>query len=274
MTAMLLLVLAAASLQQPAAAAQSPSRAAAVDYIVGTQDVLKITVFGVAELTRDVTVDADGTFDFPYIGRIKAAGLTVRGIEEELKARLSKGLLTNPSVSVDIGAYRSQTVYVMGEVRNPGRTVLTANQSIMSVLAEAGFLPTAGPYILISHRSGPGEGPTIPDEKGGDQIRLSKKDLEMGRVPAIRLQDGDTIFVPKAEQFFITGQVRQQGFFTLERDLTVLQALALAGGATEKAATNRIQIQRLENGKQLTIKAKLSDLVRPGDTLIVPQRFF
>jgi polysaccharide export outer membrane protein len=236
--------------------------------------VLKVTVFGVPELTRDVTVDADGTFDFPYIGRVKAAGETVRAIQEELKARLSKGLLTNPSVSVDVGAYRSQTVYIMGEVRNPGRTVLTANQTIMSVLAEAGFLPSAGPYVLISHRSGPGEGPSIPDDKSPGQVRLSRKDLEMGRVPAIRLQDGDTIFVPKAEQFFITGQVRQQGFFTLERDLTVLQALALAGGATEKAATNRIQIQRVENGKQVTIKAKLTDLVRPGDTIVVPQRYF
>ena len=271
MTAFLLFLLAIAGLQQPPGA---PVRSTASDYVVGPQDVLKITVFGVAELTRDVTVDADGTFDFPYVGRIKASGLTVRGIEEELKSRLSKGLLTNPSVSVDVSAYRSQTVYVMGEVRNPGRTVLTANQSIMSVLAEAGFLPSAGPYVLISHRSGAGEGPSIPDETTGDRIRLSRKDLEMGRVPPIRLQDGDIIFIPKAEQFFITGQVRQQGFFTLERDLTVLQALALAGGATEKAATNRIQIQRIENGKQVTIKAKLTDLVKAGDTVIVPQRYF
>ena len=278
MTAILSLLLALGWLQQspaaPAVPAQPPPRSTAMDYIVGPQDVLKITVFGVPELTRDVTVDADGTFDFPYVGRIKAAGLTVRGIENELKSRLSKGLLTNPNVSVDVGAYRSQTVYVMGEVRNPGATVLTANQSIMSVLAEAGFLPSAGPYIIISHGTGTGEGPPIADQKSPDQVRINRKDLEMGRVPPIRLRDGDRIFVPKAEQFFITGQVRQQGFFTLEGDLTVLQALALAGGATEKAATNRIQIQRIENGKQVTLKVKLSDLVKPGDTIIVPQRYF
>lgn len=255
--------------------APSPARTA---YIVGPQDMLKVTVFGVAELTRDVTVDADGTFDFPLIGKVKAAGLSVRAIEAELKDRLSKGYLVNPTVNVDVGAYRSQIVYVLGEVRSPGRLTLAGNASMMSALAEAGFTTNAGSYVILSHRpSGAtaSEGPVLPSDASGGQVRISRKDLEMGRAMDVRLQDGDTIFVPKAETFFISGFVRSPGSYSIDGDLNVLQALALAGGATEQAAQNRITIDRVIDGKLTRVKInELTDPVRPGDTIVVPRRFF
>ena len=135
---MIVILLLLLAVQAPAAApsasapdgVQKPSN----DYIVGPQDVLKVTVFGVPELTRDVTVDTDGTFDFPLVGRIKASGLTVRAVETELKSRLSNGYLVNPTINVDVGAYRSQTVYILGEVREPGRKMLAGNASIMAPL--------------------------------------------------------------------------------------------------------------------------------------------
>jgi polysaccharide biosynthesis/export protein len=274
--ALLLGTLGQATAAQPAG--QETTRPLSHDYIVGAQDVLKVTVFGVAELTRDVTVDTDGTFDFPLIGRVKAAGLTVRAIETELKARLSKGFLVNPTVTVDVGAYRSQTVYVLGEVRDPGRKTLAGNASIMSALAEAGFTTNAGTYVIISHRpagSDSAEGPLLPTDTGAAQIRVNRKDLEMGRAMNVRLQDGDTIFVPKAETFFISGFVRSPGSFAIDGDLNVLQALALAGGATDQAAQNRITIDRVIDGKLTHVKImSLTDPVKPGDTIIVPRRFF
>jgi polysaccharide export outer membrane protein len=274
--ALLLGTLGQATAAQPAG--QETTRPLSHDYIVGAQDVLKVTVFGVAELTRDVTVDTDGTFDFPLIGRVKAAGLTVRAIETELKARLSKGFLVNPTVTVDVGAYRSQTVYVLGEVRDPGRKTLAGNASIMSALAEAGFTTNAGSYVIISHRparSDSAEGPVLPTDTGAAQIRVIRKDLEMGRAMNVRLQDGDTIFVPKAETFFISGFVRSPGSFAIDGDLNVLQALALAGGATDQAAQNRITIDRVIDGKLTHVKVtSLTDPVKPGDTIIVPRRFF
>ncbi len=265
----------------PPAAPSSPPATKSpgvTEYIVGVQDVLKITVFGVSELTRDVTVDADGTFEFPLIGRIKASGLTVRAIETEIKARLSRGLIVNPTVSVDVGAYRSQTVYVLGEVRDPGRKTLAGNASVMTALAEAGFTTNAGSYVIISHRpdgAGSSEGPVLPSDNTAGQVRISRKDLEMGRATNVRLQDGDTIFVPKAETFFISGFVRSPGSYAIDGELTVLQALALAGGATDQAAQNRITIDRLVNGTLTHVKVKeLTDPVKPGDTIIVPRRFF
>jgi polysaccharide export outer membrane protein len=280
MTIVLLILLLGTSGQTTAAqpAGQGTSRSSSNDYIVGAQDLLKVTVFGVAELTRDVTVDTDGTFDFPLIGRVKAAGLTVRAIETELKARLSKGLLVNPTVTVDVGAYRSQTVYVLGEVRDPGRKMLAGNASIMSALAEAGFTTNAGSYVIISHRpagSDSPEGPVLPTDTGAPQIRVNRKDLEMGRAMNVRLQDGDTIFVPKAETFFISGFVRSPGSFAIDGDLNVLQALALAGGPTDQAAQNRITIDRVIDGKLTHVKiTSLTDPVKAGDTIIVPRRFF
>jgi polysaccharide export outer membrane protein len=279
-TALLVLLFAGTPAQAPAAPPDPPSapRQGVNDYIVGAQDVLKVTVFGVSELTRDVTVDTDGTFDFPLIGRIKAAGLTVRAIETEIKARLSNGLIVNPTVTVDVGAYRSQTVYVLGEVRDPGKKMLAGNASIMTALAEAGFTTNAGSYVIVSHRptgAATPDGPVLPTDNTAGQVRINRKDLEMGRATNVRLQDGDTIFVPKAETFFISGFVRSPGSYAIDGDLNVLQALALAGGATDQAAQNRITIDRLVSGTLTHVKVKaLTDPVKAGDTIIVPRRFF
>jgi polysaccharide export outer membrane protein len=279
-TALLVLLFAGTPAQAPAPPADPPPapRQAVNDYIVGAQDVLKVTVFGVGELTRDVTVDTDGTFDFPLIGRIKAAGLTVRAIETEIKTRLSNGLIVNPTVTVDVGAYRSQTVYVLGEVRDPGKKMLAGNASIMTALAEAGFTTNAGSYVIVSHRptgAATPDGPVLPTDNTAGQVRINRKDLEMGRATNVRLQDGDTIFVPKAETFFISGFVRSPGSYAIDGDLNVLQALALAGGATDQAAQNRITIDRLVSGTLTHVKVKaLTDPVKAGDTIIVPRRFF
>src|SRR5258707_5135602 len=90
------------------------------DYIVGPADVLTVTVFGEPELTGKYTVEQDGTFTFPQIGRLKAGGLTLRALEQELKKQLSDGFLKNPQVAVAVDTYRSQRILVLGEVRSPG----------------------------------------------------------------------------------------------------------------------------------------------------------
>ena len=90
----------------------------------------------------------------------------------------------------------------------------------------------------------------------------------------IELHDGDTIFVPRAESAYVFGQVKNPGAFVIQKDTTVLQALSLAGGVTENGAMNRIKIVRMVNGEKKEIKVKLTDVVRPGDTIIVPERYF
>jgi polysaccharide export outer membrane protein len=103
--------------------------------------------------------------------------------------------------------------------------------------------------------------------------RVNFADLQLGRLAGnVTLMEGDTIYVPKAEKFFVTGQVRNPGAYTYERGLTVLQAISLAGGLTEKGSDRRLKVIRSANGKKTQQGVDLDDVVQPGDTLVIPQR--
>src|SRR6516164_6815507 len=116
-----------------------------VDYVVGPQDVLTITSYDQADLTGKFTVEVDGTFTFPLIGRVKAGGLTLRGLEESLKTRLKdEGFFKNPQVTVSVETYKSQKIYVIGEVRSPGSIPLSGDMNLVEAIARAGStLPSA-----------------------------------------------------------------------------------------------------------------------------------
>lgn len=249
------------------------------EYIVGSQDVLTIMVFDEAQLTGRYTVESDGTFIFPWIGRIAAKGMTLRGIEERLTKLLADGYLTVPQVTVLVEHYRSQNVFIMGEVRTPGKYALTGSMTLIEALAQAGWTSsTASNEVLIVHpkEQGAALGPLMPDDNGNaDVVRVNLKELQAGRLSSnVAIQDGDTIFVPKAETFFITGHVRNPGSYVMERGITVLQAISLAGGISDRGSTRRIKVLRVVDGKKQDIGVKLTDLVQPGDTVVVPQRFF
>jgi polysaccharide export outer membrane protein len=94
-------------------------------YVIGPQDVLGIQVFDQADLGGKYTVEADGTFSFPLVGRVSAGGLTLRKFETELRRQLADGYFKNPQVTVAVVEYRSQRLFVLGEVRTPGPVALT-----------------------------------------------------------------------------------------------------------------------------------------------------
>lgn len=274
-TSIVVLLLALAQAQQPAVPPSASVQAqppGVADYVVGPQDVLSITVYGVAELTRDVTVDQDGTFDFPMIGRVTAGGKGVRAIEADIKGKLSPRFLLNPTVNVDVKAFRSQVVYVFGAVVRPGSYKIAGNATVMSVLAEAGFSTKSGSTLTITRwpQGMKAIGPAA-NAPNAETIRVSRKALEQGSAQGIALQDGDTINVPEAEKYTITGYVRSPGVFELDGDVSVLQALAIAGGVTDQGAQNRIEIQRVGVEKPIR-PVKMTDLVKPGDIITVPRK--
>ena len=274
--AALLLALSQTAQSPPASPAVVPPSAVQPaglpEYIVGPQDLLAVSVQGVPELTRDVIVDQDGTFDFPYIGRVLAGGKGVRAIEADLKGKLSPRYLVNPVINVDVKAFRSQVVYVFGAVARPGSIRIAGNATLMSVLAEVGFSTRSGSVITITRwpKGAKASGPAA-NAPNAETIRVNRKDIEFGSAQSIPLQDGDTINVPEAEKYTITGYVRSPNVYELDGEVTVLQALAIAGGATEQGAQNRIEIQRRGVAKPMK-NVKMNEIVKPGDIITVPRK--
>ncbi len=266
----------------PAAAAQAPTLPpvpAADDYIIGAHDVINITVFDEPDLSGLFRVDGDGTITYPLLGRVTAAGLTARVLEDRLRGLLSNGYLKQPQVRVEVEQYRSQSIFIIGEVRSPGRYPLTGNMTLIEALAAAGSLSgTAGSEVLIVHstQTTPPTGPVVPGSDETAQVtHVNIADLQAGKLAAnVALHDGDTIFVPKAETFYITGQVKNPGAYVLQPGMTVLQAISLAGGLTDRGSNRRIKIVRFVNGEKKEIGVDQTDLVHAGDTIVVPQRFF
>jgi polysaccharide export outer membrane protein len=274
-----LLILATFLLAAPGAQAQEILAAVPTDYVVGAQDVLLITSYDQADLSGKFAVESDGTFTYPLIGRFKAGGLRLRQVEERLKDRLvDEGYFRNPQITVAVETYKSQRVFVVGEVRTPGTYVLSGEMSLVEVLALAGSTtPSASGEAVIVHADEGAEGPSLPsDEESRNVTRVSLRDLQNGEFSQnAQLLDGDTIFIPRAESIYVFGQVKSPGAYALQqRDTTVLQALALAGGVTDRGTTGRVRITRIVEGKTTEVRVALTDIVQPGDTIVVPQRFF
>jgi polysaccharide export outer membrane protein len=256
---------------QDAVALQPPA-----SYIIGPQDVLLVTVWNQPDISGKYTVEQDGSFTFPLLGRVATGGLTLRALELELSRQLAEGLFKDPQVTVSVLEYRSKRVFVVGEVRQPGTHVLSGDMSVIEVLARAGSTTSsAADHVLVVRPAKP-EGPVLPDQdQAAEVIRVALRDIEGGVLSNnVSVRDGDTLFVPRAAVVYVTGRVRNPGGYALGQNMTVLQALALAGGATDFGATNRIRIRRVVNGKEREIKGELTTAVEAGDTIVVPERFF
>jgi polysaccharide export outer membrane protein len=262
----------------PATPAPPPQATAnrSSDYVVGAQDVLKITVFDEPTMSGSYRVDTDGSFQYPMLGRVAVGGMRIREVEQMLKTKLEDGYIRRAQVVVDVEQLRTRSIFVVGEVRTPGKYSMTAQMSLIEALAAAGSTTAAASsdvMILRPREAGNTQALTPEQVDQSSVTRVNLADLQLGRLSQnVTLVEGDTIFVPKAEKFFITGQVRSPGAYTYERGLTVLQAISLAGGLTEKGSSRRIKVIRAVKGKKTQQGIDLADAIQPGDTLVIPQR--
>jgi polysaccharide export outer membrane protein len=249
------------------------------DYIIGSEDKLKIQVWDNTDLDRTVQVSREGIFYFPLIGSVKADGLSVAQLEKELSRRLADEYLINPHVTITIEEYKNKKVFVLGEVDKPGTYYLTGRTDLLDVISQAGGqTENAGDEIIIIRPQNnlKKEAPTMPNEVGDREIitvnlyRLMRGDVTTN----IDLQKGDTVFVPKMSYFYVYGEVKTQGRYTLEKGTTVLKGITMAGGLTEKASRWRIKIIREKDGARIEIKAKMDQLLEPEDIISVPESFF
>jgi polysaccharide biosynthesis/export protein len=247
------------------------------EYTLGPEDVLRITIYGHEDLSREVVLSADGSFTYPFIGQVRAAGLTVQQLAEHMARRLEEGYLVAPQMAITIVQYRSQQVYILGAVKTPGVHTLKHNTTLLELISEVGG-PTqeAGSEVIIARAKGQEEARSTGKSKlSTETIRVNLEKLMAGEISQrMEIESGDTVYIPKREFFFISGEVKTPGRYPLEQDTTVAKALILAGGPSRFAATKRATVQRFVNGQRLEYRADLNDILQADDILVIPQSIF
>jgi polysaccharide export outer membrane protein len=243
----------------------------AQDYVVGEGDVLRIVVYDHDDLTTTARVSGDGAITFPLIGQVEVKGLTLSQIADKITSLLSDGYVVNPQVNIFIQEFRSKKAFIMGEVSKPGLYVLSGQTTFMGLLAEAGGLAKdAGDRAIIKRKAN-------PSDKNESVITVDLKRLiEKGDTSLdVPIKDGDSVYVTKAGVFYVTGEVKKPDAYKYEDGMTVIKAITMAGGFTDKASKGSVKILRKVGGKEETLeKLKMDDPVIPNDVLVVPESFF
>ena len=231
-----------------------------VDYRIGAGDEISISITDADEVkdafANSLLTDSDGFVTVPMVGRLHAAGLTTSEMQAQVREGLKK-YIHDPQVFVNIKSVRSQTVSVLGAVNTPGVHQISGPKSLMEVLAQAGGLSKeAGYRVDISRQRKWGMIP-LPDAKwdpSGDfsTAEVNTKRLTEDKTPIdnIQVKPNDVITVPRAEIVYVIGEVKKPGGFTLgdRKEVSVLEALSLAEGATSTASVGKAQILRSTPG--------------------------
>ncbi len=248
------------------------------EYILGPEDVIAIKVWDNNDLNLTVEISQEGSFTFPLIGAVEAKGLSVFQLEKLIRDKLSDGYIRSPQVTITVTNYRTQKIFVLGQVKSPGVYNIKSNIHLLELISMAGGFTDEAERSVTIVRSVSSQNFEEMVSHSGKGEEIYKIDLgeyeEESKHDSFVVKSGDYIYVNKKSRFFITGEVRKTGNFSWEKDLTVRQALSLAGGTTPAASEKRITIIRLKNKKEVVVKAKMEDLVEPNDVIQVPERLF
>lgn len=247
------------------------------DYRIGPKDLLEITVFELPELNQTVRVSEDGSITLSLLGRVEVAGLTAQELEKRLAMLLDQQFTKGAHVTVFIREY--QKVSVIGAVGKPGMYELVGPTTLLQVIAQAGGLtPMAMSELFVYRTSNDGK---------QEKITIRLDELMISGNPSLNIEilpkDVITIPLDQTLNVFVYGEVKTPGAvpYLSSKRITLLQAIAQAGGTTEWARKSRVMIKRKDRktGKEMKIRvnlknmisAKLTDIVlEEGDVVIVP----
>ena len=254
------------------------------DYRLGPEDEIEIRVWSHDDLTRKIRVGLDGDISFPFVGTVKARGLTILELQKELERRMGPDYIVDPRVSIVVTEYKSQKFYVVGNVQKPGTYPLTKAIKVTEAISQAGGissgtgrLPTSGVVaILVRARQGEqSDRPRLPDKMPADQKITVSMSAALAGDPKhnLEIKNGDTIYVPNLT-VYVSGEVKTPGRYLYEENMTVLMAITMAQGLTDKASSRSVKIIRDQDGTKKTIKVNMDDPVRPGDNIVVPESWF
>ena len=239
---------------------------------IGAGDLLEFSVYNVPDLATKIRVSSNGDAYLPLIDYVHVADLTVEEAQTVIEKKLSDGgFLKDPHVTLFVDQFASQGVSVLGEVTRPGVYPVLGQQRLFDVISAAGGLTDkAGKNVSITHRN----------QQDKPAVVQLARHLEDSPENNVQVYPGDTIIVRKADIVYVVGDVARPSGFVMERGgLTVLQAVALAGGTTQTAKLNGVQIiRKTESGNVGTpielkkiLQAKAPDIsMQPDDILFVP----
>lgn len=244
-------------------AAVSPAESSSVvdsGYVLGTGDMIEVSVLGRPEFTTRARVRADGTIALPFIGDVNATDQTTLEFGDAVTERLrSGGYYADPIVSVEIASYASRYVVVLGAVGQSGLQPVDRAYRVSEIIARAGGIsPNGADYVVVTRAT-------------GEELRLPFEQLAMGgdsEDPVVN--PGDKIYVPDAEVFYIYGQISAPGVYPLADEMSLRKALARAGGLTPSGSDGRVRVFR----EGVRTNMELEDEVLPGDVVVVGERLF
>jgi polysaccharide export outer membrane protein len=246
-----------------------PPAFAEEDYMLGGGDMLDIVVYGQPDLTTAVRVSQDdGTITFPLLGEVAVSGLSPEEAGRKI-AKLLKdgGFIKKPQVTLTVKEFQSHKIPVMGQVNNPGQYSLKGESRVIDLISQAGGLKDDAADII-----------TVVKNENGKQI---KHEIDLLRFYAgdmgqnITVSRGDFVLVPKMDEFYIHGEVKRPGMYRLERGMTVMQALSVGGGISDRGSLKGVVVTRTQDdGKTKKIKVDLTSEVKPKDVLYVKERLF
>ena len=235
------------------------------NYILGPGDMLKISVYNNPDLTLETRVTETGTISFPLLGEVALGGITASAAEKKLANLLeSGGFVRQAQINILVMQFQSKTVSILGSVFKPGRYSLDRSMNLTEVLALAGgALPDGSDLISVIGKSGKVEYDLRNIVKKGDSSQN------------INIVGGEIIFVPRAPIFYIYGEAQRPGSYRIERDMTVMQALAMGGGPTARGTQRGVKLHRRNaQGLLEVLTPDLSDLVLPDDVLYLKESLF
>jgi polysaccharide export outer membrane protein len=235
------------------------------NYVLGPGDMLKITVYNNPDLTLETRLTETGTTSFPLLGEVGLGGMTTSAAEKKLSNLLeSGGFVKQAQINILVLQFQSKMVSILGSVFKPGRYPLDRSMNLTEVLALAGGVPADGSDII-----------TVIGNSGKIEFDLSKIVKKGDGSQNINLVGGEIIYVPRAPMFYIYGEAQRPGSYRIERDMTVMQALAMGGGPTARGTQRGVQLHRRNAiGVVEVLSPTLSDLVKQNDVLFIKESLF
>ena len=270
-------------------------------YVLGVEDVVAVAIFagGVLQTPEvlEIEVSSTGTLSFPFLGPVKAEGLTVSQLTDNVTKILARDFFVDPQVNIRVTKYQSKKVYITGAVRQAGLYALEPGMTVLELIAKAGGVTAdRGQYAFILKSAID----SVKDAQEIDALVKQKKSVQVdlrelmdqGRADLnVALEEGDVLYIQPLgfagatqSKIYVLGRVNKPGAYNYQEGMGALDACVEAGGFSRYSAPNRTVItRRKQNGEVETIKIDLDRvkdgrekdvMVMPGDRIYVPKSWF